>query len=172
MLAQTLAAAVDLHPRTTLSVTLRRRARRPGNHILMGLQNIIANPKVGICIEIPGNPTTLRLGGKASLLDDPELLQRLATRGLDATLAIKVEVEYCFFHCAKAYLRSRLWDPTSWSQETYEVGFGRYGTEDEAAAAEIDAGTAAGYARMQAAVDGSAPERAGIPRRPSRGQAS
>ena len=131
---------------------------------MMGLQNIIANPQVGMCFEIPGNDTTLRVGGRASLRDDPELLHRLATRGLDATLAIRVEIEYCFFHCAKAYLRSRLWEPRSWPDEPYEVGFGRYGAEDEAAAAEIDAGTAAGYARMRAAVDGSALERAAIPR--------
>ena len=96
---------------------------RPGNKILMGLQNIIENPKVGICFEIPGTCTTLRIGGTAIISKDPELLSRLAARGLDATVVIVVTVQYAFFHCAKAYLRSRLWDPHSWGDE-YSVQLG------------------------------------------------
>ena len=71
----------------------------------MGLQNILENPLVGMCFVIPGNPITLRIGGRATLRKDPELLRRLAARGIDATLAIHVDVTHTFFHCAKAYMR-------------------------------------------------------------------
>ena len=54
---------------------------RPGNSILMGLQNVLANPNAGICFEIPGYGTTLRVGGKAELSNDPELLHLLEARG-------------------------------------------------------------------------------------------
>jgi predicted pyridoxine 5'-phosphate oxidase superfamily flavin-nucleotide-binding protein len=73
--------------------------------ILMGLQNILENPLVGMCFVIPGNAITLRVSGRATLRKDPELLRRLAARGIDATLAIQVEVTHTFFHCAKAYMR-------------------------------------------------------------------
>ena len=63
-----------------------------------------------------------------------------------------------FFHCAKAYMRSRLWEPRSWPDELYQVGFGIYFADDEVSAAEIDAGTAGSYAKVQAAVDGEAAE--------------
>eukprot|EP01051_Picozoa_sp_SAG22_P018186 SAG22_NODE_2989_length_2045_cov_2.700411_4_plen_94_part_00 len=80
---------------------------------------------LGICFEIPGNTTTLRVGGRATLRKDAELLRRLAARGIDATLAIRIDISYAFFHCAKAYMRSRLWEPASWPQEPYAVSFGQ-----------------------------------------------
>ena len=98
---------------------------RPGNNILMGLQNMLENPQVGICFEIPGNTTTLRVGGHATLRTDAELLHRLEARGIDATMAIRVDISYAFFHCAKAYMRSRLWEPASWPEETLQVSFGQ-----------------------------------------------
>ena len=76
------------------------------------------HPPAGLCFQIPGNDTTLRVGGKATLSNDPVLLSMLAARGVDATIAIKVEVTYAFFHCAKAYLRSKLWQPESWPVTT------------------------------------------------------
>jgi PPOX class probable FMN-dependent enzyme len=131
---------------------------RPGNNILMGLQNLLDNPRCGICFEIPGNATTLRVGGRTSLRKDPELLRRLAARGIDATLAIKVEVDYAFFHCAKAYMRSRLWEPQSWPAEPMEVSLGMYFAENEAEAAEIDERVAETYRMVQDSVEGKAPE--------------
>ena len=131
---------------------------RPGNNILMGLQNLLDNPRCGLCFEIPGNDTTLRVGGAATLRKDPELLHMLSARQIDATMAIQVKVEYAFFHCAKAYLRSRLWDPASWSAEPYEVSFGLYFSGDESEVDEIDARVRDTYAMVQKAVDGVGPE--------------
>ena len=73
-------------------------------------------------------------------------------------MAIQVKVEYAFFHCAKAYLRSRLWDPASWSAEPYEVSFGLYFSGDESEVDEIDARVRDTYAMVQKAVDGVGPE--------------
>ena len=113
---------------------------RPGNSILMGLQAILANPNAGLCFEIPGYSTTLRVGGRAELSNDPELLHRLEARGLDAMLAIVIEVEYAFFHCAKAYLRSRLWEPDSWpsGEEQCQVGMSQYFADSEEDVERLD----------------------------------
>jgi predicted pyridoxine 5'-phosphate oxidase superfamily flavin-nucleotide-binding protein len=54
----------------------------------------------------------------------PEILERLSARGQPALLAIRVRVERCFFHCAKAFKRSRLWRPESWP-ERLRISFGK-----------------------------------------------
>ena len=96
---------------------------RPGNKLVYGLQNILARPQVGVIFMLPGTPETVRVNGTATLSADPELLARLAARGKPALLAIRVHVEECFHHCAKAFLRSNLWKPESWSPRL-RVSFG------------------------------------------------
>ena len=96
---------------------------RPGNKLVYGLQNILARPRVGVIFMLPGTPETVRVNGTATLSADPELLARLAARGKPALLAIRVHVEECFHHCAKAFIRSRLWKPESW-QERMKISFG------------------------------------------------
>lgn len=96
---------------------------RPGNKLVYGLQNILARPRVGVIFMLPGTPETVRVNGTATLTADPEVLARLAARGKPALLAIRVQVEECFHHCAKAFLRSKLWKPESW-QERLKVSFG------------------------------------------------
>ena len=97
---------------------------RPGNKLTYGLENILANPHVGVIFMLPGTPETVRVNGRAELTADPELLERLAARGKPAVLAIRVHVDECFHHCAKAFIRSKLWDPKSWS-ERLKVSFGK-----------------------------------------------
>jgi PPOX class probable FMN-dependent enzyme len=96
---------------------------RPGNKLVYGLQNILANPRVGVLFMLPGTPETVRINGTAALTADPELLARLAARGKPAVLAIRVHVEECFHHCAKAFIRSNLWKPESWSPRL-RISFG------------------------------------------------
>jgi PPOX class probable FMN-dependent enzyme len=96
---------------------------RPGNRLVYGLQNILANPHVGVLFLLPGTPETVRINGTASLTADPELLARLAARGKPAVLAIRVRVEECFHHCAKAFLRSNLWKPETWAPRL-KISFG------------------------------------------------
>jgi uncharacterized protein len=97
---------------------------RPGNKLVYGHLNILVNPKVGVLFLIPGTPETLRVNGTAELTVDPALLERLAARGKPPVLAIRVSVEECFFHCAKAFIRSQLWKPDSWPVRQ-KISFGR-----------------------------------------------
>src|SRR5215470_13577814 len=89
----------------------------------MGLRNLLENPEVGLLFLMPGTPETLRVNGTATLTRDPELCSRLAARGQPALLAIRVEVRQVFFHCAKAFLRSRLWQPETWAPRL-RISFG------------------------------------------------
>jgi uncharacterized protein len=97
---------------------------RKGNKLIFSLQNILANPQVGLIFLVPGTCETLRVEGTAELLDDIELRERLSSRGDKALLVMKVSIESCYFHCAKAFLRSELWQPRSWP-ERVPVSFGR-----------------------------------------------
>ena len=79
---------------------------RPGNKRLDGMKNLLANPHVGLIFLVPGREETLRVNGRAWITRDPELLERSAVQGRTPSLAIGVEVEQCFLHCAKAFRRS------------------------------------------------------------------
>jgi hypothetical protein len=85
-----------------------------GNRRLDGFQNMIENPRVGIVFMIPGMGETLRVSGRVELTSDPELLDGLQTGGHAAKLALLVHAEEVFLHCAKALIRSRLWDRETW----------------------------------------------------------
>ena len=97
---------------------------RKGNRLMFSLRNILANPRVGIIFLVPGTDETFRVNGSAELTDEPDLLVRLSARGAPALLAIRVTVQECFFHCAKAFIRSQLWKPESWS-ERRKISFGK-----------------------------------------------
>ena len=86
---------------------------RPGNNRLDTLSNIVANPNVGLLFIIPGFDDTLRLNGQATLVTDPDLLATMAVNDRTPKLAIVVRVAEVFLHCAKAFRRSRLWDPST-----------------------------------------------------------
>jgi PPOX class probable FMN-dependent enzyme len=97
---------------------------RKGNRLVFSLQNVLANPAVELIFLVPGTGETLRVSGTAQLLDDAELCGRFVERGRPALLVMRIEVERAYFHCAKAFLRSRLWDPASWPAAV-AVSFGR-----------------------------------------------
>lgn len=87
---------------------------RPGNKRCDSLVNILSNPQVGLIFIIPGLKETLRINGKAILIRDKDLLQKYQVNGKNPEIGIIVEVEECFIHCAKAFLRSKLWEPEAW----------------------------------------------------------
>ena len=97
---------------------------RKGNRLIFGLRNILANPRVGIIFVVPGTDETLRINGAAELTSDPDLLLRLSARRAPALLAIRVTVNECFFHCAKAFIRSQLWKSETWP-ERQKISFGQ-----------------------------------------------
>ena len=97
---------------------------RSGNKLAFGYLNILSNPHVGIIFIIPGTNETLRVNGTAELTSDPKVCERLTARGAAAKLAIRVHIQQCFFHCAKAFLRSQLWKPETWTPHKI-VSFGQ-----------------------------------------------
>jgi len=92
-------------------------AERPGNKRADGYLNVLANPHVGIISLIPGRNDTLRINGRARLLRDAPFFADLEVRGHRPILALLVEIDTIFHHCAKAFMRSELWRPQSWAPE-------------------------------------------------------
>lgn len=89
----------------------------PGNSRIDGMCNLIANPGIGLIFLIPGVRETLRVNGTASIHDDPDLLEKCALKGRLPLTVIRVAVAEVFLHCAKALLRSKLWQPETWPAE-------------------------------------------------------
>jgi uncharacterized protein len=87
---------------------------RPGNQRADSLQNMLANPHIGMLMIIPGVEWTLRVNGRAQLVRDADVLQRCAVEGKLPLLGIVMHVEELFLHCPKCFLRSELWDTTTW----------------------------------------------------------
>jgi uncharacterized protein len=87
---------------------------RAGNRRADGYRNILANPHVGLIHLLPGRTDTLRINGRARLVTDADLLDRMVVKGHRPVLAVVVEIEQVFHHCGKAFLRSQLWDPATW----------------------------------------------------------
>ncbi|MGI3785563.1 MAG: pyridoxamine 5'-phosphate oxidase family protein [Janthinobacterium lividum] len=94
---------------TTLAI-----AERPGNKRVDGYKNVLANPHVGLLFLIPGRDDTLRVNGRARLVSDAPWFDAMAVKGSRPILALVVEVDEIFTHCAKAFLRAQLWHPETW----------------------------------------------------------
>ena len=88
---------------------------RPGNRRLDTLLNVLQTGSVGLIFMVPGVEETLRVNGRACIVRDEALLERMSAKGKRPLLGIGVEVQECFFHCAKAFKRSGLWQPETWS---------------------------------------------------------
>jgi len=86
---------------------------RPGNKMADSFRNLAENDGIGLMFVVPGVREVLRVNGRAYPTDEPEVLARMRTEGRPAQLALVVEVEEAFFHCGRALIRSRLWDPAS-----------------------------------------------------------
>jgi PPOX class probable FMN-dependent enzyme len=91
---------------------------RLGNNRLDGLRNIVENDHVGLIFLIPGREDTLRVNGRARIVRDEALLERLAVNGKRPVTALVVEVEQTFMHCARAFKRAGLWEPARWPETT------------------------------------------------------
>jgi PPOX class probable FMN-dependent enzyme len=85
----------------------------PGNNRLDTLENIIHTGKVGMLFLIPGMDETLRVNGTACLSDDAADIALCTTEVRTPKLVIKVNVAQAYLHCAKAFMRSKLWDSQS-----------------------------------------------------------
>jgi uncharacterized protein len=92
-------------------------AERPGNKRADGYLNVLANPHVGIISLIPGRNDTLRINGRARLVRDAPFFDDLAVRGQRPVLAMVIEIDQVFSHCPKAFMRSGLWEPSTWQPD-------------------------------------------------------
>ncbi len=137
------AGFVHVEDRRTLLIP-----ERKGNKLIFTLTNILSNPAVGLIFLVPGTCETLRVQGRAELLDDADLCAKVAARGNKALLVIRVRVSECYFHCAKAFLRGDLWKPDTWP-EKMTISFGEEiaegGGMDRSSIAEFDRGVAGRY---------------------------
>lgn len=123
---------------------------RPGNRIADTLRNVLANPHVGLLFLIPGVGDSFRVNGRATLIDDPQLLAESAVDGKVPKLGIVVEIEEAYTQCSKALIRSDLWNPEHHVDREDLPSSGailRAVREDDFDAAEYDRERAARYAR-------------------------
>jgi len=88
---------------------------RPGNKRVDGYLNVLQRPYVGTLFLIPGRGDTLRINGTARVLADADYFDAMTVQGKRPILALEIDVEEVFFHCAKAFLRSDAWKPESWN---------------------------------------------------------
>lgn len=91
---------------------------RRGNRRVDSLHNILETGQVGLLFLIPGLGETLRVNGRACLIRDDDVMASMAVDGKHPLVGIAVEVEECFLHCAKAVIRSKLWDSREGDRET------------------------------------------------------
>ena len=87
---------------------------RPGNRRADGFRNVLANPYAGTIYLVPGRTETLRINGRARLLRDAPFFDEMIVKGNRPRLALVIDIETIFFHCAKAFMRSKLWRPETW----------------------------------------------------------
>jgi PPOX class probable FMN-dependent enzyme len=84
---------------------------RPGNKLADSFRNVLQNPHVALLFFLPGVSDTFRVNGRATIVDDSELLEPCAVAGKVPALGLRIEVDEAFTHCPKAFLRAQLWDP-------------------------------------------------------------
>ncbi len=98
---------------------------RQGNQRVDSMLNITENPRIGLIFFLPGVEETLRIRGSVSITRDPDLLAPLALNGKTPKLGLLVEIEQVFFQCAKALIRSKLWDPATRIERSEFPTFGQ-----------------------------------------------
>lgn len=86
---------------------------RRGNNRMDALRNVIRDPRVALLFLVPGSGTTLRVNGRAEISADPELLASFAVEGAEPRTALVITVDAIYFQCARAIVRSKLWDPAT-----------------------------------------------------------
>lgn len=85
---------------------------RRGNNRIDSLRNLLSDPRVALLFLIPGVSETLRIAGRATISADPELCASFTMQGKAPRTVLLIAVDQVFFQCAKAIVRSKLWDPS------------------------------------------------------------
>ena len=106
------AGFVHVIDETTIAVP-----ERPGNKRVDGYLNVLERPHVGTLFVIPGRGDTLRINGRARIFADADYFDEMVVQGKRPILALQIDIDEVFFHCAKAFLRSDAWRPDTWNPE-------------------------------------------------------
>lgn len=88
---------------------------RAGNNRIDSLMNLLERANIGMLFIIPGILETLRMNGTAQIVRDPQLLESFVVQNKVPKFVILVRVEEAFIQCGKAFKRSGLWEPTTWT---------------------------------------------------------
>ena len=83
---------------------------RVGNNRLDTMTNLLVNPRISLLFLVPGMNETLRVNGTGRITDDARLLATSAVKDRAPKVGIVIAVEEALLHCAKALVRSALWD--------------------------------------------------------------
>ena len=84
---------------------------RPGNHRFDSFLNIMQTGRIGLVFLVPNRREVVRVAGSAQVVRDLELREQLAVNDKVPDFVVLVRVEEAFYHCGKAVIRSRLWEP-------------------------------------------------------------
>ena len=84
---------------------------RPGNKIADTLTNLLVDPRIALLFLVPGVGDSFRVNGRATIVDDPELLADSTVDGNPPRLGILIAIEEAYTQCSKALIRSDLWNP-------------------------------------------------------------
>lgn len=97
---------VRVHDDKTLMMPDRR-----GNNRVDSLRNIVRDPRIALLFLIPGSGSTLRVNGRAQVSIDPDLLTSFEVGGKAPRTVVVMTVDEIYFQCARAIVRSDLWNP-------------------------------------------------------------
>ena len=125
---------------------------RPGNRIADTLTNLLHDSRIALLFLIPGIGDTFRVNGRASIVDDPELLAPSTVAGTVPRLGLLVSIEEAYTQCAKALIRSDLWNPEHHVERSELPSSGeilRSITDPDFDAVEYDRARAERYARRE-----------------------
>src|SRR5271155_1736449 len=86
---------------------------RRGNNRIDGLRNLLHDPRISLLFLIPGCGETIRINGRAAISTDPDLCKSFVFNDKVPRSVLVVTVERVYYQCAKAIVRSKLWDPAT-----------------------------------------------------------
>jgi len=110
---------------------------RRGNNLIDSLRNVVQHPHVGLLFLVPGINETLRVNGTAKVIVDPDRLAPMTAQGKAPSSALEISVREVFFHCAKAMMRSDLWNPDKHVPRSSFPSLGRV-IADQVAGVDVD----------------------------------
>lgn len=91
---------------------------RRGNNRIDSLRNIVRDGRVALLLLIPGSDSTLRINGRAEISVDAEVLASLAMEGKEPRTVIVITIDEIYFQCARALMRAKFWDSSTWPHQT------------------------------------------------------